>query len=158
MENLEFFKRILHEHCFFKSFPEEHLLTLAGCASNVRFRKGEQIFHQGEAADNFYIVRSGKVAINFATVDRGDITVETLSDNEVIGWSWLFPPYTWHYDAHAIEETRAIALDGKCLRTKCEADPAMGYELMKQFSGMVVERLKATQLQLLDMYGRKPEE
>jgi len=155
MESLEFFKRILHEHCFFKAFPEEQLLTLAGCASNVRFRKGTHIFRQGEPADSFYIVRSGKVAINLATVDRGDITVETLGEHEVIGWSWLFPPYVWHYDALVMEETRAIALDGKCLRSKCEADPAMGYELMKRFSGMIVERLKATQLQMLDIYGRK---
>jgi CRP/FNR family cyclic AMP-dependent transcriptional regulator len=155
MESLEFFKSILKEHPFFKSFPEEHLITLAGCASNMRLREGEYLFRNGDPADNFYIVREGRVSINLATVDRGEIIVETLGEDEVIGWSWLFPPYIWHYDAHVVNETRLIGLDGRCLRSKCEADPAMGYALMKQFSGMMVERLKATQLQLLDIYGQK---
>lgn len=154
MKGHEHFERILHQHPFFQGIPESHLATIVGCASNVRFKPDSPVFQRGDPADAFYILRSGKVAIDIGSVDRGNITIATLGEGDVIGWSWLFPPYEWHYDARATEDTRAIALDGICLRGKCETDPVLGYELMKRFSAMVIERLKATQLQLLDIYGR----
>lgn len=154
MKSQEYFERILHGHPFFKGIPEEYLATLVGCASNVRFKPGSLLFQRGAPADSFYILRSGKVAIDIGSVDRGNMTISTLGEGEVIGWSWLFPPYEWHYDARAVEDTRAIALDGRCLRVKCETDTALGYELMKRFSAMVIERLKAAQLQVIDMYDR----
>lgn len=157
MENQQHFERILREHPFFNDIPEEHLATLVGCASNVRFKPGSQLFQRGEPADAFYILRSGRVANDIGSLDRGHVTIATLGEGDVLGWSWLFPPYEWHYDARAIEETRAVALDGRCLRGKCETDPALGYELMKRFSAMVIERLKTTQLQLLDIYSRGEE-
>jgi CRP-like cAMP-binding protein len=76
-----------------------------------------------------------------------------LAAGEVLGWSWLIPPYHWKFDARAIEQTRALALDGKCLRTKCEEDHDLGYELLKRFAQIMEERLQATRLQLLDVYG-----
>ncbi|HEC17624.1 MAG TPA: cyclic nucleotide-binding domain-containing protein, partial [Sedimenticola sp.] len=142
MESREFFKRILHQHPFFRDMPEDYLATLAGCASNVRFKPGSRVFQRGTPADSFYILRTGRIAIDIESPERGDITIATLGEGEVVGWSWLFPPYEWHHDARAVEDTRAIALDGKCLRGKCEADPALGYELMKRFSAMVIDRLK----------------
>jgi len=153
MERGEFFERILREHAFFEGIQPQYVTTLAGCASNVRFKPGSRVFRDGDPADSFYILRSGKVAIDIGSVDRGPVTVATLGEGEVIGWSWLFPPYKWHYNARAVEDTQAVALDGRCLRGKCESDPALGYELMKRFSAVVVERLKSAQLQLLDMYA-----
>lgn len=153
MERGDFFERILHEHPFFQGMDEAHLVTLVGCASNVRFKPGSQIFRRGDPADAFYILRSGKVAVDVGSPDRGTLTVATLGEGEVIGWSWLFPPYQWHHNARAVEDTLAVTLDGRCLRGKCETEPALGYELMKRFSAMMVERLTAAQLQLLDIYG-----
>ena len=79
--------------------------------------------------------------------------IDTVEEGDVLGWSWLIPPYHWHFDARAIDLTRAIALDGKCLRTKCEEDHNLGYELLKRFSHIIEQRLQATRIRLLDVYG-----
>ncbi|MCK6561267.1 cyclic nucleotide-binding domain-containing protein [candidate division KSB1 bacterium] len=150
METLE---PILAEHPFLKGMTPEQLQLLVGCASNVRFDPGKYIFREGEEANQFYIVRQGKVALEIVTPQRGSIIIDTLADDEVLGWSWLLPPYHWHFNARALELTRAIALDGKCLRTKCESDHDLGYELLKRFANLIEQRLQATRLQLLDLYG-----
>jgi CRP-like cAMP-binding protein len=144
---------ILSEHPFFKDMSPEYVQTLVGCASNVRFAAGEMIIREGEQADRFYLIRSGKVSIEIFVTGRGPVTVQTISEGEIVGWSWLVAPYVWRFDARAIELTRAIALDGKCLRGKCDEDPQLGYELLKRFAYVMTERLQATRLQLLDMYG-----
>jgi hypothetical protein len=84
---------------------------------------------------------------------RQPIIVATLAEGDILGWSWLFPPFVWKFHAHATKETRAIALDGKCLRTKCEQNHDLGYEFLRRFSQIVVKRLEATRLQLLDIYA-----
>ena len=144
---------ILAAHPFFRDLAPQYIALLVGCASNVRFRPGDYIFREGEPADEFYIVRHGKVAIEVATPDRGPIVVQTVNEGDVLGWSWLIPPHRWHFDGRAVELTRAIALDGACLRGKCEEDHDLGYELLRRFSTMIVRRLEATRLQLLDVYG-----
>jgi CRP-like cAMP-binding protein len=150
MQNLEPF---LAEHPFFKDLDRRYLELIVGCASNVRFDAGDFIFREGEEADRFYIIRHGKVALEVFAPGRGSITVQTIGEGDVLGWSWLFPPYRWHFDARALELTRAIALDGKCLREKCEEDHDLGYELVKRVAQIIMERLQATRLQLLDVYG-----
>ena len=144
---------ILAEHPFFKNLDRRYLELIVGCASNVRFNAGEFIFREGEEADRFYIIRHGKIALEVFAPDRGPLTIQTIGEGDVLGWSWLFPPYRWHFDARALELTRAIALDGKCLREKCEEDHDLGYELVKRFAQIIMERLQATRLQLLDVYG-----
>jgi CRP/FNR family cyclic AMP-dependent transcriptional regulator len=153
METLE---PILAKHPFLKGLEPEHLKILVGCASNVRFNAGQFLFHEGEDANEFYMIRQGKVAIQIQGAERGPITVQTIGEGEVLGWSWLIPPYRWRFDAQALELTRAIALDGKCLRTKSEEDHDLGYQLLKRFAGIIVERLEATRLQLLDVYKARP--
>ncbi len=150
METLE---RILAEHQFFKDLSEQYLQLVTGCASNVRFEPDKFIFREGEEADQFYLIRQGRVALQVFLPDRGAITVETLEEGDILGWSWLIPPYHWHFDARALETTRAIALDGKCLRRKCEEDHNLGYELLKRFAHIMEQRLSSTRLQLLDIYG-----
>ncbi len=125
---------------------------IVGCAANVRFEAGEYIFREGEDANQFYIIRHGKVALELFTPERGVLTIQTLGAGDVLGWSWLFPPYRWRFDARALELTRAIALDGTCLRNKCDEDHNLGYELVKRFAQIIIERLQATRLQLLDVY------
>jgi len=150
MESLE---RTLAEHPFLHGLARPHLELIVGCASNVRFDPGQFLFHEGEEADRFYIVRHGKVRVELFAPGRGPIAIQTVDDGDILGWSWLLAPYQWHFDAQAVELTRAIALDGECLRTKCEHDHDLGYELLKRFASIMEQRLEATRLQLLDLYG-----
>lgn len=144
---------LLKEQAFFEDLKPEYIELLVECAANVRFEANQLIFRQGEDADRFYLIRQGKVAIEISAPGQPAIVIKTLTDHDVLGWSWLFPPYRWQFDARAMELTRAIALDGRCLRGKCEADPVLGYELMKRFSSIMLETLQATRLQLLDLYS-----
>ncbi len=150
MQTLE---AILAVHPFFEGLEPKYLQLMTSCASNVRFEAGTYIFREGEAASHFYIIRQGKVALETFAAQRGPITIETIEAGEVLGWSWLFPPYRWHFDARVVEPTRAITLDGVCLRTKGEADHDLGYELVKRVAQIMMQRLQATRLQLLDVYG-----
>jgi CRP/FNR family cyclic AMP-dependent transcriptional regulator len=150
---METLKPILSEHPFLKGLEPGIIQLIVGCASNVRFNAGEYLFREGQEANQFYIVRAGKVAIEVYAAGRGSINIQTVAEGEILGWSWLVPPYFWRFDARAVELTRAIALDGKCLRTKCEQDQHLGYELLKRFCHIITERLEATRIQLLDLYG-----
>ncbi len=144
---------ILANHPFFQGFEPRYMQLITGCASNVRFPAGYSIFREGEPASTFYIVRQGKVALETMAAQQGSRVIQTIEDGDVLGWSWLFPPYRWHFNARTIEETRAIALDGACLRQKGEADHDFGYELVKRVAQIMMERLQATRLQALDIYG-----
>jgi CRP-like cAMP-binding protein len=150
MESLE---QVLAESPFLQGLEAHHLELITGCASNVRFDGGQYLFHEGEEAEKFFLIRHGRIALEVFTPDRGPITIQTLEPGDILGWSWLVPPYQWRFDAKAIELVRAIALDGKCLRTKCETDHDLGYDLLKRFAHVIEQRLEATRLQLLDVYG-----
>jgi CRP/FNR family cyclic AMP-dependent transcriptional regulator len=144
---------LLKEHAFFEDLQPAYIELLVECASNVRFEAGHLIFRQGEEANQFYLIRQGKVAIEISAPGQPAITIQTIIEHEVLGWSWLFPPYRGQFDARVLERTRAIALDGRCLRGKCDTDPVLGYNLMKRFSAIMLDTLQATRLQLLDLYG-----
>ncbi len=146
---------ILATHPFFEGLAAEHLAVVADCATSVRFAAGEKIFHEGEEAQSFYLIRHGRVAIDTHAPQRGGLTVQTIGEGEILGWSWMTPPYRWRFDARAVDLVRAIALDGRCLREKCEADHDLGYELLKRLTLVIVRRLEATRLQLLDIYGHQ---
>jgi CRP/FNR family cyclic AMP-dependent transcriptional regulator len=146
-------EEILADVPFLAGMSPERLALLAGCGSNVTFAAGETIFREGGPADTFFVIRHGTVAIELHLPARGAMTVETIDAGEVIGWSWLFPPYRWHFDGRALSEVRATAFDGACLRDKCDADPALGYDLTKRFAQVFSERLQWTRLRLLDVYG-----
>lgn len=150
MEGLE---RIIKEHRFFAALDPAFCNLICGCAKNVRFEAGEYLFHEGAPADQFYFVRQGRVALQLMAPGRGAMTFQTLGEGEVVGVSWLIPPYRWTFDAKALEPVRAIALDAACLRNKCEADHHLGYEMMKRFVPVLIQRLQATRLQILDVYG-----
>jgi CRP-like cAMP-binding protein len=152
MKTLE---HIIAQHPFFDGLDPLYLRLLVGCASNRRFKAGAYILKEGLEANEFYLIRSGKVALEIFAPQRQPIVVETLGDGDILGWSWLLPPYIWRFHAHAVDDTAAIALDGKCLRTKCEENHDLGYELLKRFSEIIVQRLEATRFQLLDVYAIK---
>ncbi|MCK4372935.1 MAG: cyclic nucleotide-binding domain-containing protein [candidate division Zixibacteria bacterium] len=150
MRDLE---QTLREHPFLEGLDAEHIKLLVGCASNVVFKSGEFIIREGEEADAFYFIRHGRVLIETHVPQKGPIIIRSREAGEILGWSWLVPPYRWHFDARAAELTRAIALDGKCLREKCEQDHDLGYEVMRRFVVIIAQQLEATRLQLLDVYG-----
>ncbi len=145
---------LLKDIPFFAGLTQEQLELIAGCGSNQHFEANELLFREGEEADTFYCVRHGTVALEMFVPARGSITIETLEEGEVVGWSWLFAPHRWHFDARALEVVRVTAFDGACLRGKCEVDPAFGYALMSRFAQILIERLQWTRLRLLDLYGR----
>jgi CRP-like cAMP-binding protein len=147
---------LLAEHPFFKELKPDYLRLISECASNVVFKEGEQVFREGEDADYFYVVRHGKVAVEIFVPKQGPVNMLSVEDGDVLGWSWLYPPYKRRFDARAMELTRAAAFDGKCLRDKLANDPQLGYELMKRFAQVVLDRLYTARIQLLDMYGKTP--
>jgi CRP-like cAMP-binding protein len=154
MTDMETLERTLKEHPFFADMDSELVGFLVGCTSNAVFKSGDFLFREGEEADQFYVIRHGTVMIetNIGHVDR--VRIETLREGDIIGWSWMVRPYRWHFDARAVEPTRAFVLDGKCLREKFEEDHHLGYELMKRFVPVIVERLEATRRQLMDIFGK----
>ncbi|MGA2708343.1 MAG: cyclic nucleotide-binding domain-containing protein [Steroidobacteraceae bacterium] len=152
MEGLE---QILEKHPFFAGFALEHRELVAGCARNHRFDAGEYLCREGDAANEFFLIRHGQVALEISAPGQLPIVFATLDEGEIVGASWLVPPYRWLHDARAVTLTRAIGIDAACLRAKCEADHHLGYDMMKRFLPVLVQRLHATQLQILDVYGKR---
>jgi CRP/FNR family transcriptional regulator, cyclic AMP receptor protein len=149
----ETLERILRVHPFLSSCPERCVGTMVGCASQVRFGAGDLIFEIGQEASSFFLIRRGLVALGFPRFPGESITVETIGDGDLLGWSGLVPPHRWGLNAQAVDTTLALKFDARCLRRKCETDHDLGYELYKLFTPVVAERLQAVRLQALDMYG-----
>jgi CRP/FNR family transcriptional regulator, cyclic AMP receptor protein len=149
---------ILAKQPFFKGLEPEYLELLRGCASNASFRAGAYLFHEGDPASHFYIIRRGKVALETAAPQFGAVTIETIDAGEVLGWAWLFPPYRWTLSARAVEPTGVTMLDAPYLREKCESDYYFGYQLVKRCAAIIVRQLWATRLQLIDTYSTYPGE
>lgn len=152
---MQTFEALLAEHPFFAGLAPQYLQVIASFAANIHYESENYIFHEGEPATHFYILLQGKVALETFAAGRGVITIETIEASEVLGWSWLFPPYRWHFAARVVEPTRAIVLDGAGLRARGEEDRQFGYELMKRVTQIMMDRLQATRLQLLDMYSTR---
>lgn len=144
----------LLEHPFFAEMPEDTVRLIAGCGRNMIYQPDSLLAKEGSEANEFFVIRRGRVAIELHAAHTGTARIQTLDAGEILGWSWLFPPYRWSIEARAMQEVHAIKLDGKCLRQKCDADPALGYALMQRFSRIISQRLEATRLQILDLYGQ----
>lgn len=153
MDHLRTIEDLIAEHPLLADLPETDRALIAGCGQNVHLRAGQTIFREGEAADTFYLVRSGRAAIELQAPGRTPLVIRTVAPGGLIGWSWLFPPYRWHFDARAVDELSAVAIDGACLRTKCDADHELGYRLMQRFAQVAVDHLQAARMQLLDLYA-----
>ena len=146
---------LLYEHPFFSGMREDYIALIAGCADNHVVRAGEYIARENDSADHFYLIRRGRIAIEIHLPNRGSLCLQTLQEGDVVGWSWLFPPHCWAFDAHAQTDVHTLRLDGRCLRKKCAEDTQLGYDLMQRFARIMTERLQATRLQLLDIYGNQ---
>ncbi|HEX3034472.1 MAG TPA: cyclic nucleotide-binding domain-containing protein [Thermodesulfobacteriota bacterium] len=144
----------LAENPIFKGLDQDYLKLIVKRASDIHFNPGDFILREGEEANQFYIILLGKVALEIAfEPEREPVTIRTLGEGDVLGWSWLFPPYRWRFSAHAVTPTLAIALDGKYLRKKCEEDHDLGYELMKRFARIIEQRLQSVRMQFPNVYA-----
>ncbi len=145
--------RLLEEHPITRGLSPEHMKFLAGCSANRRVAAGEFLAREGEAAERTLLLRKGRVALEIHCPSRGAVRIGTVEAGELIGWSWLFPPYRWHFDARALEDTLLLDVDGACLRRKCEADHDLGYAFLKRLVETMHKKLERTRMQLLDLYG-----
>jgi len=136
-------------HPFLEGLSPEHLVVLADCAMQTGFPSGQVIFREGEIANRFYLILEGDVVLESEVRGRQPVTVDSIAGGDVLGWSWLFPPYAWNFTARTIEPVRAIFFYGTWLRERCAIDPAFGYELMRRMATVVIRRLKAARLQLI---------
>lgn len=150
--------QLLTEIPTFHGLAPAYLELIAGCGTNQVFEAGAYLWREGEPADNFFVVRRGRIALEVFSPARGQVMIGTHGPGELVGWSWLFPPYRWQFDGRVAETTHAIVFNGACLRGKCDADLTLGYELMRRFAARMLARLQATRLQLLDVYGHPPPE
>lgn len=146
---------ILGDHSFFQELSKEHIAFIAGCGKNVVFEEKQIIAKPGDAADEFYLIRQGQAALILEIPPHQPFIYQTLSENEILGLGWLIPPYRWTITVQAIQTLRAIAIDGACLREKCEKDPTLGFKLMKHLVQVLVNREEEARLHLLDVYGTK---
>ena len=137
---------------FFEEMPPDYLAFLSGCATHVRFNEGDFITLQGRDADHFFAVRDGLVALEIEASNK-TFTLQTVQEGSLVGWSWLIPPFKWHFDARATTPVSAIRFDAVCVREKCEKDREFGYEVLKRFSTLIIQRLMVTRMLLVDMYG-----
>jgi CRP-like cAMP-binding protein len=145
--------KILRQHPFLEGLPEHDLEVVIGCASSVRFTDGTYLMHEGDVANKFYLIRSGRIALETDLNARGTMRIQTVGPGEVLGWSWLISPFRWHFSAFAVSDVLAIALDGECLRRKCENDHDFGFDMLRRLAQVMERRLEATRMQLLDLYG-----
>jgi CRP-like cAMP-binding protein len=144
---------LINEHPFLEGLPHPWLDRLALQARRANYHQGYRLFSEGGKAEHFWLVRSGLIALNIHTPQRGDVVIETIGPGTVLGWSWQFPPYRWHFGAVAAEHTLTIRFDAAGVRRLCADEPALGYELSQRFMSIVMERLQATRVRLLDLYG-----
>jgi CRP/FNR family transcriptional regulator, cyclic AMP receptor protein len=144
----------ISESPMFAGMEPSHLELIAGCARNQRVEANTLLLREGDPAEVFFLIREGTVALEVNAPGSGPLLIETLQAGDVVGWSWLFAPYRWQLDGRTTEPCALVTFDGACLRGKADADHELGYQLMKRFASNLVDRLQATRMQLLDVYGR----
>jgi CRP/FNR family transcriptional regulator, cyclic AMP receptor protein len=138
-------------HPFLIGIDAHHIRLLADCAMRSHFEAGQVIFREGEAANRFYLIEHGRVVLESSTLGE-PVKIEEIGDGDLLGWSWLFPPYAWHFSARALEDTTAIFFYGTALREYCEKDHSLGFELFKRMSVVMLRRLQAARQKLLNVH------
>jgi CRP/FNR family transcriptional regulator, cyclic AMP receptor protein len=142
------------DHPFLQGLAAEHLARLERIARSVRLRAGARIFSEAAPADRFWLLLDGHVQLETQIPGRGTVVIDSLPPASVLGWSWIVPPYRWHFDAIAVATTPAIEFEAESVRRACDSDPTFGYDLLRRFLPIVVDRLQSTRIRLLDLYGQ----
>jgi CRP/FNR family cyclic AMP-dependent transcriptional regulator len=141
---------VLADQPFLSTIPIGSLRRLATHVQSRTYPAGQQILREGDVANRFFLIRHGLVRLDFEVPGRGPVEIETLGADAALGWSWLFAPYRWHLTATAVARTSTLVFDGDALQAVMASDPPLGYELMRRFTGVMFDRLKATRLRLTD--------
>jgi len=141
---------LITEHPFLAGMKPEHLDVLCDCAMQTEFAKDQLIFREGDLANRFYLIEEGRVALESRGGGDHNVVIQTLRPGDALGWSWLFPPYYWHFDARAVVATKAIFFYGTRLRAQCDQDHEFGYELIKRMAAVVILRLQAAREKMAD--------
>ncbi len=140
-------------HPFLAGMSRPHLALLTDCAIPVHFKTGQTILREGELANRFYLIENGSVILESGEGFGDPVVVETIGSGDLLGWSWMFPPYVWHFTARAAEPTSAIFFYGTILREYCEKDHSLGYELFKRITPVMMKRLQAARKKMLSVYA-----
>ena len=143
----------LSTHAFFSGLNEDYLKILAGFATESQVARGNVLFQQGKPADKFYLVRKGLVSVQVPALVGPPLEMQVLGENQMLGWSWLIPPYRWNFLARAVEDSELIEFDGAAILARCEADPKFGYELFKRFTALMSERLDSARQKMMDQWN-----
>ena len=138
-------------HQFTRGMPADYVAALSGAAKHIKVPARYRLFDEGGTADRFWLIQAGQVALDMNVPGRGPVVIEALGMGDVIGWSWLYPPYQWRLGAVALRPTQAFEVDGPAVRQMCAADAGFGYELTRRFLAVVVHRLQATRTRLIDI-------
>jgi CRP/FNR family cyclic AMP-dependent transcriptional regulator len=156
MKTMDALEDLLTKHPFLTGLKEEVRDLFGDCATLRRFASNQQIFQEGGEADHFYLIISGKVALETFVPGLGMVTIQSLGPGDALGWSWLFPPHQWHFTASTQAPTEVISLDAAQLRYKAEENREFRDELLTRISKTLLERLLATRVQLIDVYAMRP--
>jgi len=144
---------MLVAHPFMAGVPDRFLSRMAHYTHRVTFHEGARIFNEGGRAERFWLLRDGMVNLDTQLPGRGEVVLETIGAGQVLGWSWLFPPYRWHFGASAASPVLAIGFDARGIRALCAAEPELGYELTKRLIEVIVERMQATRMRMLALHS-----
>jgi CRP-like cAMP-binding protein len=144
---------VLAGNAFFEGLDEASLDLLADHAKARHVQANEILFHHDETADRFFIVRSGRVALEVPAIEGPNLEVQSIGPGSLLGWSWLIPPYKWQFRARAAEPGELLELDGEAIRAQCEQDPRLGYELMKRFAGLMSDRMVHARRKMMDEWN-----
>jgi CRP/FNR family transcriptional regulator, cyclic AMP receptor protein len=141
------------DHAFVRGMPPDHVARLADAAVAVSVPAGHRFFEEGGNATKFWLVTAGHVALDLRKPGQAELIVETLGGGDVVGLSWLSPPYEWQFGAVAVEATAAFELDGREVIALCDSQPEMGYQITRRMAAVASRRLHAARIRLLDLYG-----
>jgi len=147
--NADIWKEIA-AHPFLAGMSSHHIELLARHGTRKNFPAGEIIFHAGEPAHGFYLIQKGTIALEGSVMEHGPIATDSVHAGEPLGWSWLFPPYRWHFDARAIEPTTAIFFHGDILRQHYNEDITLAHDLSQRICRVMAHRLQATRRKLIE--------
>ncbi len=146
-------EQYLSTHAFFAGLSPEFIGFLARCASEQQIEPGAVLFHQGERAHQFYLIRDGRITIEIPAITGPTLQVQSLGADQILGWSWLIPPYQWNFQARAEAHTALLVFDGDAVRARCEAESNFGYLLLKRFAALMAERLEVARQKLMDQWN-----
>ena len=143
----------LSRHPFFTGLDDQYIEFLTDSAVETQIGEGGILFRQGTPADKFYLLKSGKVSVQVPALVGPVLEIQRIGENQILGWSWLIPPYRWNFQARVEEDASLLEFDGRAVLARCEEDPRFGFEMLKRFAALMSERLEAARQKMMDEWN-----